>query len=127
MKSIAHWALPLLLIGALATPGFTQDIKWKDTKEYEDYMLVFNEKDFPKKAANAEKFFVDHKDADPIALTQVYQMMLLSYAQSGNWAKTLDTVERQILAPKLGDPEKKQYIQIGLVAATNLKKNDKIE
>src|SRR5262245_3503762 len=96
MKRIAYWGLPILLIGALATPGFTQrqDPKWKDTKEYDDYMLVFNEKDFVKKATNAEKFFVDHKDADPIALTDVYQMMILSYFQSSNWAKALDTVER---------------------------------
>src|SRR5262245_38063875 len=113
MKRIAYWGLPILLIGALATPAFTQDPKWKDTKEYDDYMMVWNEKDAVKKAANAEKFYVDHKDADPIALTQVYQMMILSYAQSGNWAKALETVERMgQLAPKLTDPQKLQYYQI---------------
>ena len=71
MKRIAFWALPLLLIGALTTQGFAQDVKWKGT-EYEDYMGVYNEKDNAKKAAGAEKYFVDHKDADPIALTQIY-------------------------------------------------------
>lgn len=121
MRRIAYWALPLLLIGAYGIQGYAQDPKWKDTKEYEDYMLVFNEKDFPKKAANAEKFFTDHKDADPIALTQVYQMMLLSYANSQNWAKTIETLDRLSLAPKLTDAEKKQYNQIGLAACVNAK------
>jgi hypothetical protein len=126
MKRIAYWALPLLLIGALGIQGHAQDPKqqdpkWKDTTEYNDYMGVFNEKDFPKKAANAEKFFVDHKDADPIALTQVYQMMLLSYANSANWPKTLETLDRMNLAPKLTDADKKQYTQIGLAACVNKK------
>jgi hypothetical protein len=127
MKRIAYWVLPILLIGALATPGFSQsqDPKWKDNKEYEDYIAVYNEKDYAKKAALAEKFFVDHKDADPIALTQVYQMMILSYAQSSNWAKTLETLGRMDLAPKLTDPQKLQYFQIGMLAAANSKNNAK--
>ena len=99
MKRIVFWALPLLLIGALTTQGFAQDVKWKGT-EYEDYMGVYNEKDNAKKAAGAEKYFVDHKDADPIALTQIYSMMLLSYANAGNWAKTLETVERANSGPQ---------------------------
>jgi tetratricopeptide (TPR) repeat protein len=126
MKSIARWALPLLLISALATPGFAQDIKWKDNKEYEDYMGVYKQTDLAKKAAAAETFLVDHKDADPLALTQIYQMMLLSYANAGNWAKTLETVERQSMAPKLSEADKRQYTQIGLLAATNLKNNAKV-
>ena len=69
-------------------------------------MGVYNEKDHAKKAAGAEKYFVDHKDADPIALTQIYSMMLLGYANAGNWAKTLDTVERPTLAPNLTPAEK---------------------
>lgn len=123
MKRIAYWALPLLLIGALSTQGFAQDPKWKDVTEYNDYMGVFNEKDFPKKATNAEKFFVDHKDADPIALTQVYQMMILSYANAGNWVKTLETYDRMNIAPKLTDADKKQYLQIAFVASVNSKNN----
>jgi tetratricopeptide (TPR) repeat protein len=125
MKRIAYWALPLLLIGALRTQGFAQDPKWKDTAEYNDYMGVFNEKDFPKKATNAEKFFVDHKDADPIALTQVYQMMILSYANASNWVKTLETYDRMNIAPKLTDADKKQYLQIAFVASVNSKNNPK--
>jgi hypothetical protein len=128
MKRIVFWALPLLLIGALTTQGFAQDCKpdpkWKGT-EYEDYMGVYNEKDNVKKAAGAEKYFVDHKDADPIALTQIYTMGLLSYANAGNWAKTLETVERANLATCLTDAEKKRNTQIGLLAATNLKNNAK--
>jgi len=126
MKRMAYWALPLLLISALAAPGYAQDVKWTDNKEYEDYRAVYDEKDMAKKAALAEKFFVEHPKADPIALTQMYTMMLLSYANAGNWAKTLETIERPALGPKLTEAEKKQYTQIGLLAATNLKDNKKI-
>ena len=127
MKRIAYWALPLLLISAFTTRAFAQDPKWTDNKEYEDYRAVYDEmKDYVKKAALAEKFFVEHPKADPIALTQMYTMMLLSYANAGNWAKTLETIERPALGPKLTDDEKKRYTQIGLLAATNLKDNKKI-
>ena len=125
MKRIAYWAMPLLLISALTTRGFAQEIPW-GPGEYEAYIAVFNEKDFVKKAALAEKFFVDHPKADAVALTQMYTMMLLSYANAGNWAKTLETIERPALGPKLTEAEKKQYTQIGLLAATNLKDNKKI-
>jgi hypothetical protein len=138
MKRIANWALPLMLIGALASQALAQaaqaaqpaqaaaqqDPKWKDNKEYLDYMGVYEEKDIPKKAASAEKFFVDHKDADPIALTHVFKMMYLAYANAGNWVKVLETYDRMnTLGPKLTDAEKKQYTEIALVAATQSKNN----
>ena len=137
MKRIAYWALPLLMIGALTTWSFAQaqqaqpqaqqaqDPKWNSNKEYEDYRAVYDQKDLAKKAELAEKFFVDHKTADPIALTQMYQMMLLSYANGGNWVKTLETVERMSMAPKLTDAEKRQYTLIGMVAAANAKNTPK--
>jgi hypothetical protein len=136
MKRIAYWALPLLLISALTTPGLAQaqqaqtqqqaqqNIPWKGT-EYPEYMTVFQEKDEAKKAALAEKYLTDHKDAHAIVLTQIYQMMLMGYARSSNWAKTLESVERMQVAPNLTDPEKKQYVQIGLLAAANSKNNPK--
>jgi hypothetical protein len=125
MKRIAYWTLPVLLIGALTTQGLAQDIKW-GPMEYEDYIAIYNEKDAAKKATLAEKYFVDHKAADPIALTQIYDMMLLAYANGGNWAKTLETVERANLAPKITDADKKRNTQIGLLAASNLKNNAKM-
>jgi hypothetical protein len=134
MKRIAYWALPLLLISALGTQGYAQDPKqpetkqqdpkWKDTKEYDDYMLVFNEQDFAKKAANAEKFFVDHKDADPIALTDVYKRMLLAYLNAKNWNKAFETLDRQNLAPNLTEADKKQYRQYGLAAGVQARNTD---
>jgi tetratricopeptide (TPR) repeat protein len=133
MKRIANWALPLLLIGALTAPALAQaqapsalqqEPKWKDNKEYTDYMVVYDEKDHAKKAANAEKFFVDHKDVDPIALTHVFKMMYLGYANAGNWVKVLESYDRMgTLGPKLTDAEKQQYTQIALVAAANSKNN----
>jgi len=133
MKRIANWALPLLLIGALTTPALAQaqqaqpaqaEPKWKDNKEYTDYMVVYNEKDPAKKATVAETFFADHKDADPIALTHVFKMMYLGYANAGNWAKVLESYDRMgTLGPKLTDAEKQQYTQIALVAAANSKNN----
>ena len=125
MKRIAYWTLPVLLIGALTIQGFAQNIPWKGT-EYEDYIAVYNEKDNAKKATLAEKYFVDHKDAHPTALTQIYDMMLLGYANAGNWAKTLETIERASLAPELTADQKKRNTQIGLLAASNLKNNAKM-
>jgi tetratricopeptide (TPR) repeat protein len=127
MKRIAYWALPLLLIGAIAAPGFAQAPQapnWKGT-EYQDYMAVFNQKDEAVKAAAAEKYLVDHKDADATILTQIYQFMLMGYAKSSNWPKTLESVERMDVATKLSEAEKKQYVQIGLLAAANGKNNPK--
>jgi hypothetical protein len=133
MKRIAFWALPLVLIATVAAQGFAQAAaqeqpKFKDTKEYDDFIVVFNEKtDFVKKAANAEKFFADHKDADPVALTQMFQMMYLSYANASNWAKVLETYEKMgALAPKTSEADKARYLQIALLAATNLKNTAKI-
>src|SRR4030095_7289945 len=133
MKRIANWALPLLLIGALTTPALAQaqqaqaaqqDPKWKNTQEYTDYMLVYNENDPAKKAAAAEKFFVDHKDADPIAINDVYTRMYPAYVQAGNWVKVLESYDRMAtLGPKLTDAQKKLYTEIAMVAAVNSKNN----
>ena len=58
MKRIAIWALPLVLIATFAAQGFAQAAaqeqpKWKDNVEYKDFMAVFDEKDFVKKAIAA--------------------------------------------------------------------------
>ena len=136
MKRIAYWALPLLLIGALTTQGLAQappapaqppkeEPKWGSTKQYEEYIACFKETDHAKKAACAEKFLVDHKGADPIVITDTYKMVLFGYANAGNWPKTIETIERQSIAPRLTDADKKQYNQIGMVAAVNSKNNPK--
>jgi hypothetical protein len=127
MNRIVNWALPLLMIVAVAANGFAQqDIKWKDNKEYEDYTAVYNEKDLAKKATLAEKFFVDHKDAVPPALSNMYQMLYLSYANGSNWAKVIETYEKMgTMAPTLPDADKTRFLQIALLAASNLKNNPK--
>jgi tetratricopeptide (TPR) repeat protein len=141
MKRIANWALPLLLIGALTTGALAQAqqaqpaqelVKWKDNKEYTDYMLVYEEKDLVKKAANAEKFLVDHKDAHPIAINDVFKMMYLAYANSANaapanaanWVKVLEAYDRVgTLGPRLTDAEKQDFTRIALYAANSSKNN----
>lgn len=127
MKKTAYWGLSLLLMAALVTPGFAQDIKWKGTADYEAYMLVYNEKaDMAKKAANAEKFLADFKDADPVAVTQVYQMMLLAYFQANNFAKAMETAEKlPQLVPNADNGLKTQAYQVGMGSAQNLKNNAK--
>lgn len=134
MSRVAYWALALLLTGSVATQALAQQAqpaqaqpaqpKWSN-EEYTGYRVVYDEKDLVKKAALAEKFFVDHPKADPIALTDMYRMLLLSYANSGNWAKTLETIERPTLGPNLTEEEKKRNTQIGLLAASSLKDNKK--
>ena len=44
-----------------------------------------------KKVEFAEKFLIEHKDADPVVLTQVYKLLFLSYANERNWTKVLET------------------------------------
>ncbi|HET9216299.1 MAG TPA: hypothetical protein VFR18_04935 [Terriglobia bacterium] len=124
MKKITSWTLALLLIGTVTVSGFAQNVNWKGN-EYPEYMAVFNEPDQAKKAGLAEKWLADHKDADPIALTQIYQFMLLGYARAGNWPKTLESLERMDMATKLTDADKKQYDLIGMLAASNVKNNAK--
>jgi tetratricopeptide (TPR) repeat protein len=123
-RTLVNGTLALLLIGAATLSGFAQNVNWTGN-QYPEYMAVFNEKDEAKKAALAEKYLADHKTADPVILTQIYQFMLLGYAKSGNWPKTLESVERMDAATKLTDAEKKQYVQIGLLAASNSKNNAK--
>jgi hypothetical protein len=84
--------------------------------------MVYNERDFARKAALAEQFFVGHKDADPETLTQVYKMMLLAYANSRNWTKTLETFDRISLAPRLTDQERMQFAEIALVARQEVRR-----
>ena len=124
MKKITSWTLALLLIGTFTLSGFAQNVDWKGN-EYPEYMAVFNEKDEAKKAALAEKWLADHKNADPVALTQIYQFMLLGYAKSSNWPKTLESLERMDIATKLTDADKKTYDQIGILAASNAKNTPK--
>ena len=125
MKRMMNWALPLLMVAAVAVNGYAQ--KWKDTKEYDDYKTVYDEqKDFAKKATLAEKFFVDHKDADPLALTNMYQMLFLAYANAQNWPKVIETYDRlETMAPTLPAADKDRFLQIALLAATNAKNNGK--
>jgi len=132
MKTIANWALPLLLIGALTTPALAQaqasaaqaNFRWTNDKEYLDYMAVYDENDNVKKAANAEKFFVDHKSADPTPVTDVFRKMYLAYANAGNWVKLLESYDRMAtLGTRLTDAEKKQYPEIALIAAVSSKNN----
>src|SRR5688572_14724517 len=123
-RRLVNSTLALLLIAAASLPAFGQNVNWKGN-EYPEYMNVFNEKDEAKKAAAAEKWLADHKDADPIAVTQIYQFMLFGYAKSSNWPKTLESLEKMDVATKLTDADKKQYTQIGLLAASNAKNTPK--
>jgi tetratricopeptide (TPR) repeat protein len=116
-RILVNGTLVLLLMGALTLSAFAQ-IPWKGN-EYPGYIALFNEKDPAKQAALAEKYLADHKDAAPEILTQTYQFMLFGYANSGNWPRTLESVERMAVAPKLTDAEKQQYTQIGMLAAAN--------
>ena len=115
---LLNGTLVLLLIGAVTLSAFAQGPNWKGT-EYPDYMTVYNEKEPGKQAILAEKYLADHKDADPEVLTQIYQFMLFGYANSGNWLKALESVERMAVAPKLTDADRANYTQIGMLAAAS--------
>ena len=124
MKKIAWFLLLLMVSFPLLgqAPDIKPDIKWNNQTEYAHYMTVFNEKDLVTKAAGAEKFLTDHKNADPMARTNAYVMMFLSYANTSNWTKTVETFDRIHLAPQLTDQQKTQFAQIASLARQRLGK-----
>jgi tetratricopeptide (TPR) repeat protein len=123
MRKIVNWGLSLSLILAFATPGLAQKIT--DPAEYTAYMGAFNEKDLSKKGPLAEKFLADYPKTD--ARNQAYMMMILSYGQTQNWAKTLEAADRQAKdAPNLPASDKNQISEIGMLAASQLKNTAKV-
>jgi len=124
---MAVWGLSLLLVVALATPALAE-IKWKNNDHYKAYTDAYNEMDPVKKAALAEKFIADWKDADAEATQNIYWMMLISYYNAKNWAKAVETVDKQqALAPNLPADQKKQALLISMSGYGQLKNNDKVK
>jgi hypothetical protein len=113
---------PVQVAPVQVAPVQAQRIVWVNSKAYEDFRLIFDEKDDIKKAARAEQFLVDHSNADPTALTNVYSMMFLAYASAGNWAKVLETFDRISLAPKLTDDVKRYFAETASTARQRLGK-----
>jgi hypothetical protein len=103
----AYWILLLLVLGTLPTIGRAQAPSPQTTTA-----AISTARGHAKKAASAETFLNEHKDADPTVLTQVYKLMFLSYALDSNWTKVLETYNRMSLAPKLTDDDKEQFAQI---------------
>ena len=99
-----------------------QNITWRTSKEYEDFMVVYNERDEGKKAAGAEQFLETHKDSDPQALTSAYSIMFLGYANTGNWAKVLEAYDHISVAPRLTDDQKSQFRQLAATAQQRLER-----
>lgn len=124
MKRTAYLGLFVALFAALAAPGFAQEIK--DPTEYAAYMKVYEEKDPAKKAPAGEKFLVDYPST--VARTHTYMHIILSYARVPNWAKALETADKQAqLAPTLSANEKALVIQIGMAAADGTKNTPKLK
>jgi hypothetical protein len=118
MRKVAIWGLSLLLIGALAKPALAQQPKLPTTEIYNAYMAAYDEKDPVKKAANAEKFittYKDIKDTDPLAIERMYMMALGSYWNAKNFAKAIETADKQAaIAPGLSADDKKTVLQYGM-------------
>jgi len=93
-----------------------QNITWRTSKEYEDFLMVYIEKDEGKKAAGAEQFLETHKDSDPQALTSAYSIMFLGYANVGNWAKVLEAYDHISVASRLTDDQKSEFRQLAATA-----------
>lgn len=118
MRKVAFWGLSLLLLGALATSGFAQQAaqpKFKGQDDYNAFMAAWNENDAAKKAANAEKFIATFKDADPLAIEQMYMMALKSYYNANQHAKAVETADKQAtIAPNLPAADKNTVLLIGM-------------
>jgi len=125
MKRTASLGLFLLLFTALAAPGFAQEIK--DPVEYKAYFdTVYSEKDNAKKAAAGEKFLRDYPNT--VARTHTYNQVILAYYNSQNWAKALETADKQSqMAPTLSTEDKNRSILIGMAAAEQAKNTPKLK
>jgi tetratricopeptide (TPR) repeat protein len=106
MKRTVYVGLSLLLITALAMPGFAQQAaaagqakapQAKTTAEYNAYNALYMEKDPKKKAELGEKFIVDFKDSDFI--TPSHRMIIGGYRDSQNWNKVLESADRAAALP----------------------------
>jgi hypothetical protein len=117
MKRSGYWILPLLALYTLTTLGQAQP----SNEKVPNYNVIWAGKnDRTREIANAEKFLVDHKDADPFVLTQVYRFLFVSYVFDSNWTKVLETYDR-INLEKLTDEEKDQFAKIAEIARTRLR------
>src|SRR5436190_760172 len=124
MRRTAYLGSILVLFTALAVPAFAQQIN--DPAEYTAYMVVYNEKDLPKKAAAGEKFLQDYPKTT--ANTQAYMMILMSYYTAQNWPKSLEWADKQAqVAPTLGADDKKKVVIIGMTAAEATKNTAKLK
>jgi tetratricopeptide (TPR) repeat protein len=123
MKKIVHRGFCLLVLGACLRTALGQAIK--DPKEYDAYMVVFNEKtDFAKKADLAEKFLASYAKSD--ARPQAYLMMITSYYQAGKFDKALEAADRlDEFTSRLDESQKMQVVLIGMTAAGQVKNNVK--
>ena len=99
MKRTVYSGLTLLLIAALAIPGFGQakPPQAKTLPEHNAYLAVYNEMDPAKKAGLGEKFLVDFKDSDFIPNT--HRLIIQAYAKSLNWAKVIEAADRAAASP----------------------------
>jgi tetratricopeptide (TPR) repeat protein len=131
MKRTAYLGLSLLLVTAFATSAFAQAAAqapaWNSTAEYDAYIVAFNEKDFAKKAALAEKFLADHPKAAAEYRKNAYVMVVLSYYQAKNWAKAMEAVDKMPqLGANLPADQKKQFLLLAMSSAAELKDNAKL-
>ena len=118
MKSSTYWILPLVALYTLTTLGQAQQQTSND--KVQSNVIWAGKNDRAKMIANAEKFLVDRKDADPVVLTQVYRFLFVSYVFDSNWTKVLETYDR-INLERLTDDEKNQFAKIAELARTGLR------
>ncbi len=124
MRRTAYLGLCLMVFTALAAPLFAQKID--DPTEYAAYMKVYEEKDPAKKAAAGEKFLTDYPKS--AAVTHTYMQILLSYHNAKNFAKALETADKQQqMAPGLSADEKKTVNLVGQAAAEQVKNTAKLQ
>jgi len=124
MKRTVYFGSLLVLLAALAVPGFAQQIN--DPAEYTAYKAVYDATDPVKKAALGEKFLIDYPKT--VARTHTYNAILLSYYNAKNWAKALETADKQAeMAPTLTADEKKTVHLVGMGAAEQAKNVAKLQ
>ena len=103
MRRTSYLGLSLLLILAVALPGFSQarQPQPKSQAEYIAYMAIYNEQDAQKKAAAGEKFLTEFKESDFIPNS--HRMIIGAYSKAQNWAKVMDAADRAAASPGTDD------------------------
>jgi hypothetical protein len=123
MKKTACLGFSLLLIWALAIPGFAQTPAPAAVTNL--YRAWFDEKDPAKKTAFAEQFITNEDPAFKASqyLAYLYQQVYSDYVKAQNWTKVMDLADKLPTLVPNADNNLKTYVFTQTMAVANQNNN----